>query len=117
MDMWWKLGVIALIGVATAWLWIRLGLYGLGLPIGFAALIPLGVLGAWYTRSRQIVDVGVLVGAFALAWSAFEVWTWLNAAGDPAVSIPDWTPIPLAASVTLLLIGIAVTVAGMPEAD
>lgn len=90
-----RLAVVTLIGLATAWLWIRLGLYGFGLPIGLAALMPLAMLGVLYVRTRRIGDLGLLLGVFAAAWTAFEAWRWLNAASDPAVSIPGWTPVPL----------------------
>ena len=103
-----RLAVVTAMGLATAWLWIRLGLYGLGLPVGLAMLIPLVMLGLLYVYRRRTADLGVLVGAFAAAWTAFEAWRWLNAASDPAVSIPGWTPLPLAAGVALLAVAVAV---------
>lgn len=106
-----RLTVVLLIGLATAWLWIRLGLYGFGLPVGVAALIPLATLGVLYLRTRRIGDLGVLLGVFAAVWTAFEAWTWLNAAFDPAMFIPGWTPVPLVITSTLLLIAGAVIVA------
>lgn len=109
--------VTALVGAATAWLWIRLGLYGFGLPVGFATLIPLALLGVLHARQRRTVHLGVLLGSFAAVWTAFEGWTWLNGATDPAVSIPDWTPIPLAAAVALLFTAGAVVVAELSKPD
>ena len=103
--------VIVLIGAATAWIWIRLGLYGFGLPVGLAALFPLVVLGVLYARTRRMGDAGVLLGSFALVWAAFETWTWLNDVLDPAVSIPGWTPVPLATAVASLVIAAAVVIA------
>lgn len=104
-----RLAVVTALGLATAWAWIRLGLYGFGLPVGLVALSPLAMLGALYARSHRLADVGVLLGTFAVAWTAFEAWRWLDAASDPAVSIPGWTPIPLAAAVALLVVAVAVT--------
>ncbi|HEX7195640.1 MAG TPA: hypothetical protein VF364_02270 [Candidatus Limnocylindria bacterium] len=109
--------VVVAIGAAVAWVWIRLGLYGFGLPVGLVALTPLLALGVVYWRAGRVAHLGVLLIAFAGTWLVFETWTWLNAASDPAVSIPGWTPIPLATSVGLLLIGAAVTVAGSRTPD
>ncbi len=112
-----RLTVVTLIGLATAWLWIRVGLYGFGLPVGLATLIPLATLGVLYHRTRRIGDLGVLLGVFAAAWMAFEAWTWLNAASDPAVFIPNWTPVPLVIASTLLLIAGAVIVEGSVQRE
>jgi hypothetical protein len=105
-----RLAVVTAIGLATAWVWIRFGLYGFGPPVGLAALIPLVTLGVLYARRSRGADLGVLLGAFAAVWTAFEAWRWLNGASDPAVSIPGWTPFPLAAAVALLVIAIAVVI-------
>lgn len=109
--------VVSLIGIATAWLWIRLGLYGFGLPAGVAVVAPSLMLGVLYARARRIGDLGMLLGAFAAVWTAFETWTWLNATTDRAVSIPGWTPIPLAAAIALLVVAAVVTVAASFEAS
>ena len=105
-------GVVAAIGIASAWLWMRIGLYGFGLPAGLAVLLPLAVLAAIYMRWRRIARLGVLLGAFGATWAAFEAGAWLNAATDPAVSIPGWSPVPLGASVAFLVLAIALGVAG-----
>ena len=109
--------VVSLIGITTAWLWIRLGLYGFGLPAGVAVVAPSLMLGVWYARTGRIGDLGVLLGAFAAAWTAFETWTWLNATTDPAVSIPGWTPIPLATAIALLIVAAAVMTSASFEAS
>ncbi len=111
-----RLLVVCAIGIATAWMWIRLGLYGFGLPVGILILAPAVLLGVGYVRTGRLGHLGVLLGAFAAAWAAFEAWTWLNAATDPAVSIPGWTPIPLATAVALLVVASAIVVAGSLEA-
>ena len=103
-----RLAVVTALGLATAWVWLRLGLDGFGLPAGLATLIPLALLGLLYIRRRRTADLGVLLGAFAAAWVAFEAWRWLNAASDPAVSLPGWTPFPLAAAAALLFVAVAV---------
>jgi hypothetical protein len=106
---------VTAIGLATAWVWIRLGLYGFGLPAGLPTLIPLALLGLLYVQRRRTADLGVLLGAFAGVWAAFEAWRWLNAASDPAVSIPGWTPLPLAAAVALLLVAGALVIGASLE--
>ena len=116
MRMLARVSVVTMIGLATAWLWIRLGLYGFGLPIGLAALIPLATLGVLYVRTSRLGDLGVLLVSFAAAWTAFEAWTWLNAASDPAVVIPGWTPVPLVIASALLVIAGAVAIAGSLQA-
>jgi len=110
-----RLAVVTAIGLATTWLWIRLGIYGLGLLVGLVVLLPLAMLGLLYAYRRRTADLGVLFGAFAAGWAAFEGWRWLNAASDPAVSIPGWTPFPLAAAVALFLIAVAVVIAASPQ--
>lgn len=105
--------VPALIGAATAGLWIRLGLYGFGLPIGLLTLIPSALLGVRYARERGVVDLGMLLGSFAAVWTAFEAWTWFNAATDPGVVVPDWTPIPFAAAIVLLLLAGGLAAVGL----
>lgn len=101
-----KLAVVGAIGVLAALIWLRLGLYGFGLPRGLLALLPVFVAGRFYLRARQIRALGVLLEAFALTWVAFETWVWMNAATDPAVSIPGWSPLPLASAAVLLLVGV-----------
>ena len=109
--------VIVLVGAATAWIWIRLGLYGFGLPVGLAALVPLLALGVLYARTRRLSALGVLLGSFAVVWAAFETWAWLNAASDPAVSIPGWTPVPLATAIALLVVAGAVVIASSSQSS
>ena len=87
----------------------------MGLPVGLAMLIPLVLLGLLYMYRRRTADLGVLFGAFAAGWAAFEAWRWLNAASDPAVSIPGWTPFPLAAAIALLIVAVAMVIAASPQ--
>jgi hypothetical protein len=106
-----RIAVVIFIGLATAWIWIRLGLYGFGWPAAAATLAPLAILTGLYLRTNRLRDLGMLVGAFAAAWASFEASAWLNAASDPAVSIPGWTPIPLATAVALFVMAAAVAIA------
>lgn len=111
-----RLIVVCAIGIATAWMWIRLGLYGFGPAVGVLVLAPAVLLGVGYVRTGRLGHFGGLLGAFAAAWAAFEAWTWLNAVTDPAVSIPGWTPIPLATAVALFVVASALLVAAWFEA-
>ena len=106
-----RIAVVILIGLATAWIWIRLGLYGFGWPAAAATLAPLAILTGLYVRTNRLRDLGMLVGSFAAAWTSFEAWAWLNAASDPAVTIPGWTPLPLATAVALFVMATAVAIA------
>lgn len=115
MDNAPRLAVVVVLGLISALIWIRVGLYGFGLPVGLVALLPVVLLLALYLRAGRTLDIGIFLGAFAGSWTAFEAWTWLNAARDPAVSIPDWTPFALAAAVVLLLVGVGVALLGSSE--
>lgn len=68
-------------------------------------MLPVVVIGLYYASRNRVRDLGVLVGLFGGTWSAFEIWSWLNARTDAAVSIPCWSPLPLAAAVAVLLVG------------
>ena len=76
-----------------------------------ATLAPLAILGGLYVRTNRLRDLGMLVGSFAAAWTSFEAWAWLNAASDPAVTIPGWTPLPLTTAVALFVMATAVAIA------
>lgn len=110
-----RLAVVAVLGLISALIWIRVGLYGLGLPVGLVALVPVALVIALYLRAGRALDVGIVLGAFAGSWTAFEAWRWLNAALDPAVSIPGWSPVPLVAATVLLVVGIGVALLGSSE--
>lgn len=112
-----RLAVVVALGIISALIWIRLGLYGFGLPVGLLALLPVVLLVAFYLRAGRTVDLGVLLGAFAASWTAFELWTWVNAATDPAVSIPDWTPFALVAAVALLVVGVGVALTSSSQTE
>ena len=115
MDNAPRLAVVVALGLISALIWIRVGLYGFGLPVGLVALVPVGLLIVLYLRMGRTRDVGIFLGAFAGSWTAFETWTWVNAATDPSVSIPGWTPFPLVAAVVLLVVGVGVALLGSSE--
>jgi hypothetical protein len=108
--------VMVAIGGVAAWLWIRLGLYGFGLAVGIAFALPVVYLAWRYVASGHRLDAGLLLGSFGGVWASFEAATWLNAASDPAVSIPGWSPIPLAIATSLLVLSVAIAATGFaPE--
>lgn len=108
--------MILLIGALAASLWVRLGLYGYGLPVGLVTALPVIYLAGRYLIARDLLAVAAVVGSFAVVWAIFEARTWLNAASDPAVEIPGWSPLPLAASVALVVMSLALA-AGARSAD
>lgn len=104
--------VLLAIGSLAAWLWIRLGLYGFGLAVGIVVVLPVLYLAWRYVRSERRLDAGRVLGSFAGVWATFEAARWLNAASDAAVSIPGWSPVPLATAVGLLIVSVAIAASG-----
>jgi hypothetical protein len=104
--------VILAIGGLAAWLWIRVGPYGFGLTVGIVVVLPILFLARGYLRSGRRLDAGMLLGSFAGVWGSFEAASWLNAASDPAVFIPGWSPVPLAAALALLVVSVAIAASG-----
>ena len=104
--------VILAIGGLAAWLWIRLGLYGFGLAVGIAVALPVLYLTWRFLGSGRRLEAGMVLGSFAGVWASFEAARWLNAASDPAVFIPGWSPVPLAAAVALLVVSVAIAASG-----
>lgn len=104
--------VILAIGALAAWLWIRLGLYGFGLTVGVVVALPVGYLAWRYIGLGRRLDAGMVLGSFAGVWASFEVARWVNSASDPAVLIPGWSPVPLAAAVALLVVSVAIAASG-----
>lgn len=115
MTYWAKAGgwaALLAIGGLAAWLWNRLGLYGFGLAVGIVVALPLLHLVWRYLGSGRRLDAGMVLGSFASVWAIFEAATWLNAASDPAVSIPGWSPVPLSTAVGLLIVSVAIAATG-----
>lgn len=104
--------IILAIGGLAAWHWIRVGLYGFGLAAGILVVVPVLHLAWRYLGSGRRLDAGMVLGSFAGVWATFELATWLNAASDPAVSIPGWSPVPLATAVGLLIVSVAIAASG-----
>lgn len=105
--------VILAIGAVAGWLWIRLGLYGFGLVVGIIVALPVLYLAWRYLASGRRLDAGLALGSFAGVWATFEAARWLNAASDPAVSIPGWSAVPLATAVGLLIVSVAIAATGL----
>ena len=110
--------IVAAIGALAGLLWIRIALYGFGLPVMLAWIVGLALLAAYYIRQDRLRDYGLLLAAFAFVWAAFEAWTWANASADPAVVIPGWSPVPFATAIALLIMSTAVAMAaGRPPTN
>ena len=104
----WRWAVTLAIGALAAWLWIRLGLYGFGLPMGAVVVLPVVYLAWRHEASGRHLEAGVVLGTFAAVWATFEVASWINAERDPAVVIPGWSPIPLASAAALLILSVTI---------
>lgn len=104
--------VILAIGGLAGWLWIRLGLYGFGPAVGIVVVLPILYLAWRYLGSGRRLEAGMVLGSFAVVWASFEGTRWVIAASDPAVSIPGWSPIPLAAAVASLAVSVAIAASG-----
>jgi hypothetical protein len=99
-----------------------------GLALGFLALVFLGhpfmlfplaigavLLAGWIRPMRPALIGGLLLG-FGLMWTAMFGWQRLNDLSDAAVTIPGWTPYPLAVGVSLTVMGVVLLLAS-PEAN
>lgn len=83
-------------------------------------VFPLAVAGiliaAWLSRREWRLLGAFLVGAGGL-WAAMEVLALANDLADPAVTIPGWTPIPLAIGVAAAILGVTGVLIGGASAD
>jgi uncharacterized membrane protein YidH (DUF202 family) len=101
------------------------GMTGLGLgfvlyvlfvpPLFLFPAAVAGILVTDWLRRRQWRLLGsFLVGAGGL-WAAMTAWALVNDLTDDAVNYPGWTPTPLAAAVSLVILGATMLVAGRGE--
>jgi hypothetical protein len=102
--------IASAIGVLSALVWIRFGLYGFGLPVGALTLLPIAIALALYVRAGRFTYAGSALTGFGVVWLLFELRRGLGAAFDDAVSIPDWSPLPIVAAVAVAVAGIALMV-------
>lgn len=102
--------VVSLIGVLSALAWVRLGLYGYGLPQGLVTLVPLAVALVLYVRTGRLRDTGTVLTGFGIVWLLFELRITLAGAFDPAVTMPAWSPFSLLGAAAATVAGIALLV-------
>ena len=98
---WTSAGMAAMLGLALGFIlrvvWITpLGFF----PIGLAAML----IADWVRHQRGGEFGSFLVGAGAI-WVWAEISAVMNDLSDAAVTTPGWTPIPLAVSLTALILG------------
>ena len=88
-------------GIAIGFLVIFLSASPLALgPIAIAAVLVV----CWWRRSQVALIGAFLVGGGVMVAFMNAMWL-LNDLGDPAVTIPGWTPIPLASAVAAVIVG------------
>lgn len=69
---------------------------------------------AWrYLASGRRLDAGLVLGSFVGVWATFEAAGWLNAALDPPISVPGWSPVPFATAVGLLIASVAIAASSL----
>ena len=94
---------------------IALGFLGLFLSASPMAIGPVAIGGVlvatWWRRGQTALVGAFLIGSGALV-AGMQALTLINDLADPAVSIPGWTPVPLALGVVVALLGTALVVAG-----
>jgi hypothetical protein len=80
-------------------------------PLILFPIVVGGTLAAdWLARSALLLLGSFLVGAGGL-WAVMQGLALINDLSDEAVSIPGWTPVPLALSVAVTILGSALIVA------
>jgi hypothetical protein len=79
-------------------------------------LFPLAIgavlLAGWIRPMRPALIGGLLLG-FGLMWTAMFGWQRLNDLSAAAVTIPGWTPYPLAVGVSLTVMGVVLLLASL----
>ena len=75
-------------------------------PVAIASVL----VAAWWSRGQPGLVGAFLVGGGLLVALMNGMWL-INDLGDPAVSYPGWTPIPLALGVAAMILGTSLVVA------
>lgn len=94
-----------------------------GITVGFLVMflsaspltlgpISIGVtlVGVWWRRN-QIGPIGAFLVGGGLLVAVMQIYQLLNDLGDPAVTIPGWTPVPLALGIALAILGTSLVAA------
>ena len=93
-------------GVAIGFLVMVLSASPLSLgPVGIAVVL----VAAWWRRGQTTLVGSFLVGVGLLV-AGMQALALLNDLGDPAVSIPGWTPVPLALGVAAVILGTSIVI-------
>jgi hypothetical protein len=97
----------AMVGAASAFLLMIL----LVTPLVVLPGLVIGVLVTDWVRGGRLLHLGAFCFGGGLLVATMQTLTVLNDLSDPAVSVPGWTPIPLAASVAITVVGVALLIA------
>ena len=103
----------AMAGVAATFLFIVMPV----IPLVLFPFVITGILLAtWVAERAWLLLGGFLVGGGTLLFT-MEALRRANDLGDPAVTIPGWTPLPLAIGAAATVFGACLLVAGLRGAE
>jgi hypothetical protein len=97
----------AMVGVAVTFLFVVMPV----IPLVVFPFVVAGILVTTWIADRSWMAVGAfLIGGGALL-SVMEAMAMANDLADPAVSVPGWTPVPLAIGVAAVIFGTSLALA------
>ena len=101
----------AMTGVAVMFLFVVMPV----IPLVVFPFVVAGMLVASWITERQWRPLGAfLAGGGALLFT-MQALSRANDLADPAVTIPGWTPVPMAVGAALAILGAALVLAAAPE--
>lgn len=101
----------AMTGIAVTFLFVVMPV----IPLVIFPFVVTGILVASWIAGRQWRPLGAfLAGGGALLFT-MQALSRANDLADPAVTIPGWTPVPMAVGAALAILGTALVLAGGSE--
>lgn len=108
----------AIAGVMAAMTGLGTGFLGLVMPVVPLIAFPLSLAAilvvTWVLRREWHLLAWFLIGTGGF-WALSQGLVLVNDVSDPAVTIPGWSPVPLALGVSAVILGITVILAGRPQ--
>jgi hypothetical protein len=103
----------AMTGIALCFLFIVMPV----IPLVVVPFVIGGMLLAAWARERAWRRLGAfLIGSGGLLF-AMQLFHRLNDLADPAVTVPGWTPIPMALGAALSILGVTLVALRSPHGD